>query len=965
MARIRFRDFSKGLWLRGFQDEIPDGGARRFKGVHPIRQGGIRSRAGSRNINPNAAIEIEGEVINSIVLFAEEYWVGTESGKLYRWRESGETDLIRSDFDGSRLRFIKAPPQPGIDDWLFVSGGGPNAGLRKFSPPQEDNVILDRQWGIPAPPDGFTAERKDPKQKGIVNPANFNLGDFSEWTNLSSTVFTFANSDLDGVTGGLKFTVEPNAIAVVKREVASQHSLQRFNFATDPLLQLTPPVSSDVDYISFRVYVDKPEQLDFIQIALDVDLTNPGLFARDFLVRQIVVQEKGFDPTQAEDARREKVKEFELELISGVSTLATGAGDVPNNIEEELEIIRKETKSLPGRGDAILKRLALKGVKGGGLVPFFGQEFITLAENSWTEVKIPKANFDRVGSQILTEQAIVTGVRISVKTKKVNAETGAEITDDTVIHIDELKMEGGFGTKGEYAYHVTWRDSLTGSRSNPNKTPVFVAHETGEEVDREPILLKNLPIEDVPEGVDEVEIWRTLGDGSVYLLADRVKVADLLTERTLQEVGEFYDFNSDVIGLNPINQMTVGADADTLGTLSNSGLDKVVNFTGDGSLAFEGIIGIEVGEERFIVESVEGATLILDRPIDLSSPLTADDYKLFYREKALGELDPGELTFDNDIPRPTFEEVIGIHEGRVFWIDSVDRRRIYFSAIGRPESLDDFREVSTEGESLLNFAIWDGRLWVFSRSRPYQIDTEEVVLFREFEGVPGAISADSIIPGPQGVLYQAEDGIRIFNGSSSDPIHLQLTPIFEGETVSGIGPFEVVSGAFTRREYIISDGTITLAWDFLLTCWRELGLAFNALFFDAENGILVGAPATSPSKLLSVEEEGEDEDDDTPVEFEVELPLSRVDSAQQGILQRVYLDVTTRGEWLTPTQIIDGEETELPPFSNGSSVEPIRNVIEIAVEEPHYLASLRLEGSLSKRVEVHGIELDVYLPEEK
>ena len=147
MGRIRWNNFSQGLWLVGPGEDNPQGSLRRAKGVYPLRTQAARSRSGT--------LSYFGVNAKSMTRFHDEYILGTSAGTLQRSvlrAVDSETAITGATvFDGTDLAFAQAPPTTfALDetstatDYLFVAGGGE---LRKISP-----AWAISEWGI-APPD--------------------------------------------------------------------------------------------------------------------------------------------------------------------------------------------------------------------------------------------------------------------------------------------------------------------------------------------------------------------------------------------------------------------------------------------------------------------------------------------------------------------------------------------------------------------------------------------------------------------------------------------------------------------------------------------------------------------------------------------------------------------------------------------------------------------------------------------
>lgn len=110
MPPITIRNFGKGLWIDGPNDNMPGGTLRRAKGVHPSTRGDAHSRDGSILLYELNA--------HSLTRFDDIRYQGAGTN-FYR-----DGSSIRSGLSGNRLTFVAIPPTLGVVDSLFVAGGG-------------------------------------------------------------------------------------------------------------------------------------------------------------------------------------------------------------------------------------------------------------------------------------------------------------------------------------------------------------------------------------------------------------------------------------------------------------------------------------------------------------------------------------------------------------------------------------------------------------------------------------------------------------------------------------------------------------------------------------------------------------------------------------------------------------------------------------------------------------------------
>jgi len=194
----------------------------------------------------------------------------------------------------------------------------------------------------------------------------------------------------------------------------------------------TPGDSDDEDFIHFFLKIDIPKNLREIRLLFDVDpLVND--FTQNYFTKSVAPNDFtrvfDFDATSKE-GRDGGLREFALD-----ESFLTEDADIAS-------------------GESLESFNFLSAVGG---------------ENQWTEVFIPKRDFQRVGSEDTTF-ADVKAFRIVVE---------ATECGDVVVNIDDGKMVGGvsFRLKGDYDWRYVYRNSVTGiisplSPTAPSQTTV-------------------------------------------------------------------------------------------------------------------------------------------------------------------------------------------------------------------------------------------------------------------------------------------------------------------------------------------------------------------------------------------------------------------------------------------------------------------------------------------------------------
>jgi hypothetical protein len=327
-------------------------------------------------------------------------------------------------------------------------------------------------------------------------------------------------------------------------------------------------------------------------------------------------------------------------------------------------------------------------------------------------------------------------------------------------------------------------------------------------------------------------------------------------------------------------------------------------------------------------------------------------------------LQPELLPFDNARPSDTFGTAAGPYQGRMFWArDSRDGQqgRIFFSPVGRPESLAGFIEVNNGDDPVVALVTWGGGPpYGWTNGRVIQVlGTTEPFTWREVYGAPGTTQPFTVTPSPAGVFYTAVDGERVFDGTSSVLVGWDaLARLFHGEALEDIPAFTAVVSAYNGIELWISDPdtNTVLILDVRSSSWRVIQKNVSALFYEPDTQELIGS---GDDGTVMLDQHNVLTDHGASIPLRVETPGVMTDDVVAGLVQRIYLDVNTAGALVTPTIVIDDAEYGLPPFVTTERPLP---PVEVAVGRWGRVISVRLEANVSATVEVFGIEMDVYVP---
>jgi hypothetical protein len=318
---------------------------------------------------------------------------------------------------------------------------------------------------------------------------------------------------------------------------------------------------------------------------------------------------------------------------------------------------------------------------------------------------------------------------------------------------------------------------------------------------------------------------------------------------------------------------------------------------------------------------------------------------------------PDELLFDNLNPRDVgfdFRECVSVsHLGRMWWTrDAVVGHggRIYYSPAGRAEAVQGFIEPASNDDAMQRIIAWNGSLYGFTKNRIIEVvGFDEPFTYRDVTGAIGTDHLWTLVPTPYGILYRnRDDEFRKFDGVRSMALEPgALGDVLKGQALEGFASgFQGQYAGFGNDEYWVGDGAgITLAL-FLAAdppTWRELGgLGIKSMITIPDGRIAVSAGG----KVLLFDSLALVTDDGAPIPFEIEVASLFTDPVGQAVIQRLMIEANTGSQAIVPTLVLgDGN---------------------VALAKVARIAGIRLShAGLTAQVEVFGIDVDVYFPEQK
>jgi len=344
------------------------------------------------------------------------------------------------------------------------------------------------------------------------------------------------------------------------------------------------------------------------------------------------------------------------------------------------------------------------------------------------------------------------------------------------------------------------------------------------------------------------------------------------------------------------------------------------------------------------------------------------------------DLEDTELPYDNIVPYDFFDDCAGPHNASMFWItrsESGKRGRLYYSAIGRPEAMAGFVDVTGDDDPLQKIVFGNGFLVVFSESRCFQILGTNPYAARELAHVPGTSKPHTVAVTSGGALYEANDGVRLLQGLQAPLVSFEpIGRLFRNENLGSLNAFSGVVAVYARDEYIISDTSQTIALNILKGTWRDLGIGCNAFHYASDADIIY---ANLNNRIVDLEKAGTVDDAGASINFELEPRHLLLSIDKKAVVQWVHIEGITQDESFTVTLILDGVEIPLGSFSatatgakkygtfkwgDGTKYGFRSRTATFNVNKKGHIAGVRISGTVSAQVEIFAVTLDAYIPSE-
>lgn len=803
---------------------------------------------------------------------------------------------IYSGGNGSRGTFVSMPASAGLNDYLFLAGSGP---LVKFDP-----NFNETNWGIQFPINSMQATNL-PQDAIVVD--NFDASHLN-WAATNCTVADESTIVAVG-TGSLKISAVggPWSIKNTTTFTVGSAPIDLGNYANTD-------ISLPTDVVSFWVF-DTPTNPNLPNwLKLDFDV-NDGSFKKDYY--SLVIQFS----------------------VPGSSTPVTQVNP------------------------ALI---------------------YNLNPNQWLQVFIPKQVFTRIGSHLNLDWTNIVAVRFSGD------------SSFNTLYLDNLQILGGAAlgqgpavmTGGsEYSYFAVYRNTTTGNQSNPQ---AVASNAQGVAVNK--VSLTQIPVSSDTQ-VGARDLYRTsaenTGGGQTPFYLDTIydnstttytdSTADISVPLTLTpwqksvavppnagaihyyvDGGNGYIFKLITSGTTgagvPAWQIPTGAwsalSTFTVGT-TVSPLKAAGRFFNCTTAGTTGTTQPNWAGVAPLGTVTDGTVVWTDTGVQNTTDNTA--VWQFFGINSTPVLGTQAIRYDNVVPFATIADAVGPYQGSMVWTrDSAQPGRVYFSPPGRAEGIGAFVDVSTANDPVQKAVIFQNSLWVVTARRIIRLNGQYPAFTPVVCYVEGGTQFPfTVFATEQDVFYRSTEGIRAFNWGADRLYAFEaIAPIQRGQTVEDVPPFYPTVAGVGRDEIYFSDQTsLTLALNHVRPFWRTFDLPITAITYEDETGEVIASYGGNVYLFEHQSFGG------TPIafDFEVQTPSVELSNAMQNLSQRVYLDINTANQIVTPSLLVDGGTFALPAVTTNG-----RATIEIPYQAPGHVFGVLLQAQPQTGIiEVFRVAVDI------
>jgi len=785
-----------------------------------------------------------------------------------------------------------------------------------------DTAGATTEWGISAPSTNPTIALNATNTRTIEDFAGNNTADWTETVDGSA----ISNDTTNFVTGSRSMAV---AVAMSVTETVTQS--QTINLAT---FATAPTVSPLEDWIRFWFRIDEPESLDYIEVQFSLGNTT---YITDFFTKRVSVE-------------------------GGVTTGPTTAGqrgisDVPGAHQDQEEITAENTFA-PSPDERVQT------------VEQISQNFIPNVRNTWTQIELPKIAFRRSGETTNIDWDDVQAYRFIIKANSNGA---------VVVNFDNFELAGGTGLQGRYRFHVTFRNSTTGSESNSNANYVEVSG-----VRRGTLAFTSIPTSPDSQ-VDQRRIWGTVGGGTLFFLG--ATISDNATTTLTYSTPDFSGLNS-VSGVTVLSSTQLATDNGKFpDTIDDALWDGRAMFAIDSASGARGRIRFSpLGRP----ESDKGFIDVSSNDEPLQRLFLMNGVRYAQSDSSLYRIDGADPYTSRRVFGISGVEATHRHTGIVtpsglIWRSS-DGVRLFDGIRG---SLLSELQVDPifSGESAENLSAFEGVVGAYGRNEYLISDGSQGLAYhlekRRWRDIGVGFTAIDYERDGDVFVIGTSDDTEIFETPGTAPSSQSLTieglalTLFSEELVVVEDMFiDATTGGETFTPTLITNnGDITL--DTIAPSTRQLLTQSLDRMFQVMGLRLAGTSLTSNVEIYGAEIEvsllrlgitingirfefpGRAPALNTALIFAID-PSTLPYEARFGnpVLKRLYIDATLNSNTITPRFIFTGQTSDLVPTATS---ERVRREWPVGIADR--LTAFHLLGDFTQNIRIHRIEVDIYVPE--
>jgi hypothetical protein len=779
--RISFTNFNRRLVLAGGREQTGPDGLRRASGVAPELTTSVLSRWGSQALYDIDAIQLY-------------YWNGHryqyDGANLYRDGAS-----IVSGFNGNRITFNSMPPQPGLQDYLFILGGGKSP----FKIDPSGNIT---NWGI-VQPDNSTVASNVVWDQIVIDSF---VGSAANYTAVNTSKADEATIVAVGA-GSLK--LNPTAAWSITQVFGSAQNWEQYSNGDFSL-------NTDVFQIWFYFDAFGTTQPG-VWFQIDIDI-NDGSFKKDWYALSI-----GFlNSTNANPRVRHNVN---LDVVFQVGQWQQ------LNLAKSLFLRNGTTTQLDWS--------MVQGIrfKGGNFTGNLYLDNFTLSGGAALGAGPAVGNGGSEYDYYITYQNLITGSESNPQDTPTKvfavADNKVQLTNIPVSSDAQVTARNIYRSSAQILPGATFPAFLLDTIWD-NTTTTYLDSVADFSI---PLIqtpwTKSIAVPPAtpPTNPGPGNYYIDAGNGYYFLLTTPgttgAQPPAWKIPTTQWSPRSIFLLNDTIAPLKAAGQFWIVTTPGTSGTTQPNWAGS----TGVGSTLTDGTV---VWTNQGLQNTTDNSAVWTFQGINSTQTLTNQG-----------------LLFDNLNPQSTYDDAYGPSPDNtmLFARDSAATGYVYESPPGRPESVGQAYPVSSSNDPIQKVTEWDGQIWVYSTARCYRaVGNYPQRSFPAVDDSLGTLKPYTVVPVKLlGIVYWAPDGIRIMNYSGSTLIGFrELAPIFRGQSEENIliawnettGP---VWAEEARNEVFFSDGTaLTLGLTYDGggggAVWRQPGRILTAGYYEHQTG---------------------------------------------------------------------------------------------------------------------------------